>query len=184
MPQVKGTVIASANAFVVARHGDAGWREVLSTMDGDDRDTLAAVVPVGWYDIALYDRFNRALVTTLGRGDLSYMAEVGRFAADHDMKTVFRVLLRMLSPATVMERSTDLWRRYQDSGVWTIERPTEKSAIGALRSWGSNEEATCERLGGYLGRLLELSGSKGVRVARDRCRSRGDDHCRFHATWT
>jgi predicted hydrocarbon binding protein len=180
---IKGRMILNARDFVLAREGVDGWRRVLDALSANDRDTLAAMVPVGWYDILVNDHVNRALVEALGDGKLDVMEALGRYSAGEDLKTIHRVFLRMASPAYVLERLAEFWGRYQDSGVWTVVRSAPNRVRGTLEGWGSQDEATCVRLGAYTRRLFELVGAKEVFVERKSCRARGDAACVFVGGW-
>ncbi|MGH7297991.1 MAG: hypothetical protein ACRELB_23835, partial [Polyangiaceae bacterium] len=109
--------------------------------------------------------------------------DVGRFAAEHDLKTIHRLFLRLASPAYVIERSASFWRRFQDSGTWTVERTPPNRVRATLRGWGAQDELTCVRLGAYMFRLFQLVGAKNGALERVACRSRGDPACVFEARW-
>jgi predicted hydrocarbon binding protein len=181
---IKGRVILNARDFVVARDGSEGWRRVLDVLAAEDRETLASMVPVGWYDIRLSDRVNRSIVDGLGGGAMDVMHALGRYAAEEDLKTIHRLFLRMANPAFVLERLAEFWGRYQDSGVWTVVRARPNRVLATLDGWGAEDEATCVRLGSYTKRLFELVGAKDVYVDRRACRARGDPACIFDGGWT
>lgn len=184
MANIKGRVILNARDFVVARDGNEGWRRVLDRLAPEDRDALASMVPVGWYDIRVSDRVNRAIVDAVGAGMTDVMQALGGYAAAEDLKTIHRLFLRMANPAFVLERVAEFWGRYQDSGVWTVIRTPPNRVRATLDGWGSEDEATCIRLASYTRRLFELVGAKDVYVERRACRARGDAACIFEGRWT
>jgi hypothetical protein len=177
-------MILNARDFVVAREGTEGWRRVLDALSTEDREALAAMVPIGWYDIRLNDRVNRAIVDALGGGATDVIEALGRYSAGEDLKTIHRLFLRMANPAFVLERTAEFWGRYQDSGTWTVERVSDTRVIATLRGWGSRDEATCIRLAAYSKRLFELVGAKDVWLERRACAVRGDEACVFAGGWT
>ena len=181
---IKGRVILNARDFVLARDGNEGWRRVLDVLAPEDRDALASMVPVGWYDIRLNDRVNRAIVDGVGAGRTDVMQALGGYAAGTDLKTIHRLFLRMANPAFVLERLAEFWGRYQDSGVWTVVRTPPNRVHATLAGWGSEDEATCVRLASYTRRLFELVGAKDVYLERRACRARGDAACVFVGGWT
>jgi predicted hydrocarbon binding protein len=137
---------------------------------------------VGWYDIGVYDRVHEAIDRELGGG--SVMSELGRFCAERDLTTVHRLFLRMASPSFLFSKYGAFWRRYQDSGEWSVVKEGERRVRGSLVGWGSVSESTCVRLAAYIERMLELCGAKGIRVTRPRCRSRGDACCEYLCEWS
>jgi predicted hydrocarbon binding protein len=181
--QVKGVVILNAKAYVVAHYGDEGWARVTKALAREDREVIDAMISVGWYDVQMYDRINRAIEGELGRGDKSLMIAIGRYAAEHDLTTIHRVFLRVANPAYVLEKSTEFWRRFQDSGTWSIVRESPTRVRATLDGWGSMEELTCIRLAAYIQRLFELVGAKNAKMERMRCRARGDEACLYVGSW-
>jgi len=181
--KVKGVVVLNVRAFVIAREGREAWERVLAALAPEDRDVLAGAIPVGWYDMSTYERIHRALIDTLGGGDPAIMIALGRYAAEQDLKTIHRLFLRAANPAYVLERAAEYWARFQDSGTWSIVREAPDRVHATLAGWGSEDEATCVRLGGYIQRLFELVGARDVVVQRPRCRARGDDACVFAGAW-
>ena len=184
MAAIKGRVILNARDFVIARDGIDGWRRVLGELEREDRDTLAAMSPVGWYDMSVCDHVNRAIVDALGGGEMEVMDSLGRYAASTDMKTIHRLFLRMADPVLVLERLADSWNSHHDSGVWTVTRDSETSVTATLRGWGSRDEATCVRLAAYSRRLFELVGARSAVCDRRSCEARGDEACVFAGRWS
>ena len=181
--EVKGIVILNARAFAIERYGDEGWTRVIERLDQPDRDVLASIIPMGWYDILVYDRVNRAFFEVLGGEDLAVLEELGRYSAEHDLTTIHRIFLRVANPAYVLEKSAEFWRRYQTSGAWEITRVSPNRVHAVLRDWGSRDELTCIRLAAYMRRLFELVGAKNGWLERTKCRARGDEACVFEGGW-
>jgi predicted hydrocarbon binding protein len=180
----KGIGFTNVRAFVMERWGEAGWSAVLARLRPDDREMLASVVPIGWYSLALYARLIRAVDDVHGCGDLAILVQLGRYEAEKDLTTIHRMLLRLVNPATVVEKSMDYWRRFHDTGTWHVRRISPTEVEGVLEGWGVVDHALCRELGGYLARLLELVGARSVVVEHPRCRARGDADCSFSACWT
>jgi hypothetical protein len=183
MARVKGGVILKAREYALATGGEAAWQRVLEQLDPADRLAMAEIIPVGWYDMALYDRSNLALARAFGGEPAEVMSAVGQFAAGHDLHTIHRMFLRLASPAYVIERSAGFWRRFQDSGTWTVVRTPPNRVRATLEGWGSEQELTCIRLGAYMFRLFQLVGAKNGSLERVACRTRGDPACVFDARW-
>ncbi|HEY3818150.1 MAG TPA: hypothetical protein VGL81_13315 [Polyangiaceae bacterium] len=183
MANVKGSVILNGRDYVRASGGAEAWDRVLAHLAEPDRQALAAVIPVGWYDIGLYERTNRATVDVLGGEAEDVMEGAGYFAAERDLKTTHRLFLRLANPAYVIERSAGFWRRFQDSGTWSVVRVPPNGVRATLKGWGAKDELICMRLGAYMFRLFQLVGAKNGTLRRVACASRGDPACVFAATW-
>ncbi len=180
----KGMGFVNGRAFVIGRAGSAGWDAVLARLDESDRLTLESVLAVGWYPIALDARMQRAIADVLSGGDPSIAAAIGRFAAERDLTTIHRIFLRLFNPKFAVEKLTELWPRYHNSGRWTIVESSGTHIIGRLDDWGGNVDGIlCTNAAGYIGRCLELAGARHVVMEHTKCRTRGDDACVFTARW-
>jgi hypothetical protein len=181
--QVKGTVFLTTQTWVTTRVGEEGWRRVLAAVPPADRSVLEMTVPVGWYPLDVEDRLNVIVDKVLGRGDLGLMPLIGRFGAEQEMRGVYKFFLKALTPANVLEKGTEFWHRYQDTGTWAILKDQPGRVRTILEGWGSRELATHLRLTAYLGRVVELTGAKNARLEHPRCKARGDKVCEFIGTW-
>jgi hypothetical protein len=140
---------------------------------------------VGWYDLGLYARLIRCLDTTLGKGDLSLMKPLGRFEADRDLKLVHRLFFRLANPGYAIEKTTDYWRRFHDTGTWSVKRESANNMVtGTLDGWGVVDEALCLELTGYMPRVIELVGGNEPLLQHPQCRARGHASCYFELRWS
>lgn len=179
----KGVGFNHLKAFTLARWGEAGWIATLEELPQHERDELAAIVPVGWYPLALYARAIRAMDRVHGEGDLALVVQLGGFEAERDLTTLYRLMFRLVNPATVVEKTTDYWRKFHDTGAWEMRRISDRAIEGTLTDWGVVDHALCRELVGYFSRLLELVGAQGVIVEHPECRAKGAGRCHFRARW-
>jgi hypothetical protein len=178
----KGTIVLHARSFVVSRFGALGWQAVLDRLPEDDRKTFSAMLPITWYPHEADVRLFQAIVDVHGKGDKQLLLELGRFEAEHDLRRIHRMFMRFADPAYVLEKASDYWSRFHNTGRWTVDR-TENGASGTLFEWDPPHELHCLYLGAYIARMFELVGARQVRVDHPRCRCRGDRGCTFEGTW-
>jgi len=182
--KTKGVGFVNVRAFAEERFGGApAWVAVREQLVSADRRELDAVLPIGWYSLALYARLIRAVDQVHGYGDLSLVVQLGRFEAERDLTTIQRLFLRLANPAFMLEKTGDYWRRFHDSGHWTIEREGDMRVRAFIDDWGVADVALCRELVGYVSRLWELVGAKNPRMDHIRCRGRGDARCEFLGRW-
>ena len=181
--RTKGVSFINVRAFGLERAGESGWQRVLGELSASERDELATVVAVGWYDLGLYARLIRNVDRVLGSGNLMLLRELGRFEADRDLTTVHRLFIRMASPAWVIEKTMEYWRRFHDTGQWKVHRESGQAVTGTLAGWGVVDEALCVELTGYMPRVVELAGARSAQMAHPSCRARGDQSCDFRLSW-
>jgi hypothetical protein len=182
--KTKGVSFVNVRSFCRERYGPEAMDRVLESMSPEDRDVLASVLAMGWYDLALYARLIRAVDATLGKGDLALIKPLGCFEAEHDISTVYRLFFRLANPAYAVEKTTEYWRRFNDTGTWHVQRESETRVSGTLEGWGVVDEALCLELTGYMPRVIELVGGKDAVMRHPRCRARGGAVCAFDLEWT
>jgi hypothetical protein len=181
--RTKGVGFTNVRAFTVARFGgEVAWTSVLDKLPSADREELRAVIPMGWYSLAMYARLIRALDAVHGAGDLSLVKDLGRYEAEHDLKTIHRVFLRFTNPAFIVEKTSEYWKRFHDTGTWHVERD-DHGVSAVLDGWGHVDVALCRELVAYLTRVLELAGAKNVILEHPKCRGRADPQCIFKGRW-
>ena len=179
----KGVGFAHAKAFAQERWGEDGWKAILEKLRPTDREEIGAALPMGWYPLALYARLIQAIDEVQGAGDMALNVQLGRFEAERDLTTIYRIMFRLVNPATVVEKTTDYWRKFHDTGTWEMTRVGSHEIQGVLHGWGVIDHRLCRELVGYFSRLLELVGAEGVIVEHPECRARGFARCFFRARW-
>lgn len=182
--QTKGVGFVNARTFTIARFGEEGWSKVLAALSAPDRAIVAGALPVGWYTSELHARLLRAIERTHGKDDFALSVQIGRFSAEHDLKTIHRIFLRLFSPMVAVEKIGELWPRYQTTGSWVVDGSSPTHLVGRLSKWGGNvDPILCLNIGGYVARCLELAGAKDVVIEHARCGALGDASCDFLARW-
>ena len=182
--QSKGTNLLNIAAFVRETFDDAAWQRVVATLDEPSQRALAEVVAVGWYDYALELSALRAVETVLGRGDGSLADALGHFQAEEDLTKIHRLFLRLASPAFVLEKSGEYWRRFYTGGRWVVTREGQRAATGRLFDVEPPEALFCQYLVGYIQRMFELVGAGSPIVTHAECRAQGDARCMFRGSWS
>ncbi len=178
----KGVGFINVRAFASARFGEASWQRVLRALTSDEQLDLLEIIPMGWYDLALYARLIRVLDREFGKGDLSLLEQLGRYEATKDLTTLHRLFMRVANPGLILAKTTQLWRRFHDTGSWDVVRE-DKSATGTLHQWGVVDAALCAELTGYIRGIIEVGAGKGVTVRHTQCRALGNPACVFAGQW-
>src|SRR6476620_5776048 len=94
------------------------------------------------------------------------------WAAVQDMRTVHKVLLKLVTPAWVIDKGMKLWPNFHTTGHWEAKRVGDKGARAELRDLGVVDEAMCMTLKGWILGLLQLAGIKHANVDHVACRAR------------
>ena len=183
--QLKGSAYLSTLKFIEAHFGVAAKDRVLARMSDEDRAVLGQLMlPIQWYPLAPFPRLLRAMDAEVGRGDLSLVTERGAWAAVQDMRTVHRVLLKLVTPQWVIDKGMKLWPNFHTSGRWEAKRVGDKGARALLHDLGVVDEAMCATLKGWIQGLLQLAGIRHATIEHTQCRARGDASCVYEIRWT
>lgn len=178
----KGVSFHNAMLFVAERFGEAAWTELIAGMSAADQQALSGIIPIGWYELDLYMRVLVRLSAVYGAGHAQLLQDYGRFSAQQDLTTTHKLVLRFASPGTILNQTMKLWRRFHDTGTWSVVK-SSKRAEGTLRDWGCVHEVLCCEMLGYIGMVISLGNGDQAQVEHPECRAQGADSCVFVATW-
>ncbi|RMG17299.1 MAG: hypothetical protein D6729_09395 [Deltaproteobacteria bacterium] len=177
-------MLRHVEAFVKARHDAAAWERLVATLPESDREVLGGLVLDGaWYPIGTWNRILGALCEAPGAHPRTLLLEMARFMADRDLNVVFKVLLRMRSPAYIVKRTPQLWKRHYDMGSVSVTQEETHFSV-RLEAPTDIEDGPCrwvcnEGTIGWMTHALELVGVDRPRVAHVACRFDGEPACRY-----
>src|SRR5579859_238301 len=160
MPNVKGSTLVARFQYVEERHGEEGLKALLAALPREDRELHKAVLlPSSWYPFDTFVRVNAAIDRVFGKGDLSLVPEIARYAAEKNLTTLYRFFYRIGSVGFVLSMGARLWRLNYDAGELAVEIG-EGEARAKILDWPQPERAHCLSVIGWSGKSAELSGGK------------------------
>ena len=185
MPNVKGSAIGSRVLWVRLHHGEEGVERLCAQLSA----AAAAVVrepphKATWYPFEVFVELNEAIDRVFGRGDLELLQDLGRYGADANLTTVYRLFYMVGTPKWILDRAARLWDLHYDSGRLVIERFPGNEAEARILDFATPHITHCKSVFAWCQRSIELSGARDVHGVEVRCRLRGDAECAFHATWS
>ncbi len=183
MARIKGTNLVHTQSFIDSVFGLEGWASVGAELPRETRLALESVVAVGWYPARLHTDLLHAIDRALGPSHPGILARAGAYSAEYDVTRIHRILFRVANPGVILEKTSEIWARFFDTGTWTVERPTSTTTVSTLRDFEIVDSSYCAYLCGYFVRMFELIGAEDVHLAHPLCRARGDDVCRFDGSW-
>ena len=185
--QVKGVLLVHLREYVLENHDAATWKEIEHRLRGIDPEVWTGLMLVSsWYPIGAWNRAFQ-IVTSAGADPNNELRRIAHFVSERDLNTVFKMLLRLAQPESVLSRASSLWSRYFDVGnlnakqrgpsSWevTLEAPVAENA--------GPGELTCFGVCGWLERAIELTGIKHAHIAQSKCRFNGSTQCAIDVTW-
>lgn len=184
MAKVKGTAVSASATYLKERLGEEVYLQVVNDLSPEGQKLFGGVVLTsGWYEFSLLLELMKKVEAKLPRGARPLAWEMGRYSAESGIKTVYKIFFRVADVGFILKRASNIFSNYYDSGVMTVENQERNGASVVVRGFDQPCPYFCDRVLGWVERLLELTGVKNVRVDHPKCRVRGDDRCEFRGRW-
>lgn len=115
------------------------------------------VISVGWYPIEWYVALHAAAQAAHGP---SISRAIGRSATFHDVTTLYRFVLRFLSPTTLVNQMKRIFNMAVDGGEVFIEENRDGAARVRFSGCPGSSRGTWDDMLGSIEALLELCGGR------------------------
>jgi hypothetical protein len=176
--------MASRVLWVQLGHGDAG----VARLRAEASPELAAAIDKGfhkarWYPFDQFVELNLVIDRLFGRGDLALIKQMGRYGADANLTTIYRLFFKVGTVQWILGRAVRLWSAHYDSGTCDVATRGSKAAVLRIRAFSTPHPAHCLSVLGWTERSIELSGGKRPVVEESKCRTRGDELCQIDCAW-
>ncbi len=182
-PNVKGAIVVGALEHVDAAHGPRTGSLVLVRLDPSHRAKLEGVMlPMAWLPLSLFEHLVRVTDEVAGRGDGMTAEAIGRACADRELPTTHKAFMQSATPRAAIERVPQLYRSYFSRGEARLLSAGPNAARVGFDGTGLDSPVLTPWTGGFLARLLELSGARDVRVTPGRG-EKGDERGTFSIRW-
>ena len=136
-----------------------------------------------WYPFEQFVELNVAIDKIFGSGDLSLVKQLGRFGADANLTTIYRLFLKVGSPTWILGRSLRLYSAHYDTGWAEVAMSGPTAAMLRIHAVHKPHRAHCLSVAGWAERSIELSGGREPVAIESRCRTRGDEVCELDVSW-
>jgi hypothetical protein len=181
---VKGSAMSSRVLWVELGHGSAGIDRMLAQISPELRASIElGLSKAKWYPFDQFVELNVVIDRLFGRGDLALVKQLGRYGADANLTTIYRLFFKVGSVQWILGRSVRLWSAHYDSGYCEVATRGPKACVMRVRGFATPHAAHCLSVAGWAERSIELSGGKRPIVEESRCRTRGDELCQLDITW-
>jgi hypothetical protein len=180
---VKGSALR-ARVQWVQKMGPDAERTFMEALQPETRSMVQSCILVSdWYPFATFIELNTVIDRLFGKGDLALCKDLGRFACDVNLKTLYRLFFKLGSVKFIIGRCAAAWRVNYDHGEMHVAAMGDDWACLRVTGVPAPHRAHCLAVFGWIERATELSGGKVTRAV-ERCRLRGDPECEFELAWT
>jgi hypothetical protein len=159
--QTKGTTILSMQAVLDGRLGAGAFKRLATATGASWGIPLAN----GLYDAEELCRLTTAAATELGTTQLELFTASSEHNARHDLPTIHRIVLRVITPQLLLARGARFWRSYTAFGetrVLSNERGDFKGITDGIPAQLKDFVEGAWR--GFAPAAVELAGGKSPRV--------------------
>jgi hypothetical protein len=162
--RTKGLNFRAFTGSLARLRGKDAVEATLDAAPADVRDAVrfGQIIASGWYPVAWYRELYLAAQRALDVG-VELPRELGRDATTHDFNSVFKIVLKMLTPETAFGQVHRLITLYYEGGI--AQKIEVKHGVGRVRftGWDGFDRNVWEDLGSSAEAIVSLCGAKNVR---------------------
>ena len=143
------------------------------------------VLPSNWY--ALNDA---AIIPTAALAEVLFDNNIkegawqsGRFSAEAALTGVYKFFVKAASPHFIIGKAGKIFTTYYRPSNIQVVKKEEKTVTLHITRFEEPSELIEYRIGGWMERALEISGSKNVEVKITKSLTRGDEVSEFILKW-
>jgi hypothetical protein len=183
---VKGSALTSRLLWVSLNHGKAGMARLAAASS----PTLRGIVESGatrasWYPFDAFIELNERVDALFGAGDIALVRELGRYSADANLTTIYRLFFKFGAVHWILTRAPRLWGMHYDAGRVVVRAPSGgHEAELEVIDYDTPHRVHCLSVVGWIERSVELSGGKDVVLDELECRAQGGSRCLMRVRWT
>lgn len=181
---VKGSALVSTIELVESKYGKEGIEKVFSKLPEEDQIIFKdPIIQSEWYPFRLYVGLTEMVDRVFGIGDYSLVREIGKYSAEHDLKTIYRIFYKIGSPQYIIKQAGKVFTTYFDFG--DFKTPVNKKGNVVAEIYGIPEISPVflQRIRGFMEKTLELSGAKNPKVYPAKQEKDGQVIAVFNAFW-
>ncbi len=159
---VRGPVTQQIRDTVLKAKGRAAWEALLAQVSGLCREVFSK--PIGVYEWVDADLAAEMSVTFLAQEGVEWARIRGQDAAREQILTVHRWLLKLASPAFLLNNTPRILSLYYRGCAGQVDRAGPGEADLSLWAHGYYPEWYSHGLVGWLQGALELTGARNPRI--------------------
>jgi hypothetical protein len=143
----------------------------------------AGAVHARWYPFELFVELNLAIDKIFGAGDQALIPMLGRYSADANLTTIYRLFYKVGTVRWILARGPRLWGVHYDAGSLAIRYLGAYEVELEIVDFPTPHRVHCLAVMGWAERSIELSGGIKVKTQEIACRASDGTRCRFRLRW-
>lgn len=182
---MKGSALTSRLLWLSLNHGESGTARLAAASSPELRAVIEHGAAKGtWYTFDLFVELNERIDALFGRGDLALVKALGRYGADANLTTIYRLFYKVGTVQWILARASRLWGMHYDTGRMIVRAPGGREVELELVDYDTPHRTHCISVEGWIERSVELSGGREVVLDELDCRASGGSRCVMRVRWT
>lgn len=182
--RVKGTLLSARGRYVREEYGEQAFAKLVEAVAPEARQHLTNTpLPFAWYPLETLIEIDRRIIEGPMKGEIGTMKAFGDKIARYDLKTVYKILFKLGSPAFVLRRISTVYGMYLDGGEAQADFVEDRSARLSFRDAYYPHYLCKFGMSGWLSSSVDLSGGRNVQIEHDRCIHFGASRCSWRLDW-
>ena len=182
--EIKGTAVKAIREFILRKFQTRynGW---INSLSNKSKNIMSGTILLGkWYPF--YEAFIEPLEKAYqlpcdDKKELPWRC--GRFIADYNIKEVYKVFLKIGSPAFTINRAPAIFKRYFRPVRMDIIENSPNKAVLHIVVFPQPHEIAEFAIGGWIERTLEIIGCKKPEVKITQSLTKGNKVTEFILEW-
>jgi len=179
----KGATLVNLHDFVHERFGPDGFARLCAALPEQAVKMVGSPNATEWYPFADYEQVLRACGEVLFEGAHEKLDQFGAYNLQKSIRGVYKIIVRVLSPETLIQKSARLWSTFLTESRLEVERLDKNRLRLTVTGLAPTHAVWCHGLrGSFLG-SLQACGVDEAAVVHDACVLGGAPACTFLASW-
>jgi hypothetical protein len=158
---------------------------VKSVISDQDREELFGYPKdPKWIDLQSVMHFLESADRVLGKSDLGVIRECMRFKARREFGGLYKVLLGLTSPESIIRRGFQAWKHMYDQGETNVELNDKNMVLIRITKLIDQPDHHLESIVFYCEEVLRIAGAQQITIQVLKSYQSGDDQILLQFRWT
>jgi hypothetical protein len=183
--EIKGTAVIAIRDFVKVKFPD-DFKKWYDSLPADSKAIFeGAIDSTRWYDVHhAVAKPTAAIARLFYNDDVKKGAwESGRYSAETALKGIYKVFVKVSSPSYLIARASRVFATYYRPCEMKTAKNEGNNLVLHIAGMENPEKLIEFRIGGWIEKALEISGSKDINVEITKSMARGDVITEFTISW-
>jgi hypothetical protein len=184
--EIKGTAVMAIRDFVKAKFPD-DFKKWHDSLPADSKVIFEGPIDsTRWYEVKdAVAKPTAAIARLFYNDDVKKGAwESGRYSAETALKGIYKVFVKVSSPSYLIARASRVFATYYRPCEMKTAKNEGNNLVLHISGMENPEKLIEFRIGGWIEKALEISGSRDINVDITKSMARGDAITEFTISWT